>query len=304
MNKLTTEQFIQKALKVHGDKYDYSLVEYKNSHIKVIIICPIHGQFLQRSSAHLDGQCCKKCFINKQQSNIEEFINKANLIHKNKYDYSKFIYINSKIKGIIICPNHDEFLQIPNKHLRKRGCPKCIKTKLLTKKEFIEKANKIHNFKYDYSESTYINNKTKLIIICSDHGEFNQSPNSHLNKQGCPLCKNNKTGWTHIKWNQQSKISKNFDSYKIYLIKCWNEEEEFYKIGKTFVKLNNRINNKRIPYEYKIIKIFESKNDGINISKLEKQLHRKYKEFKYIPKIKFDGMQECFSFKINNIELI
>ena len=127
----------------------------------------------------------------------EQFISEAVLIHGNKYDYSKFNYQNAHYKSIIICPEHGEFWQTPHEHISgKQGCPKCgIKkcTEIHTSntQEFIEKAKQIHGDKYDYSKVEYINNHTKICIICPEHGEFWQIPNSHLNGHGCPICARN-----------------------------------------------------------------------------------------------------------------
>ena len=123
----------------------------------------------------------------------QEFIKKASEIHKDKYDYSKVDYINSKQKVCIICPEHGEFWQIPNSHLLGKGCPKCaIKSKPQcnpkTIQQFIEQANRVHNNFYDYSKTNYVTAKTKVIITCPIHGDFKQTPNSHLNGQGCPKC--------------------------------------------------------------------------------------------------------------------
>ena len=123
-----------------------------------------------------------------------EFINKANLIHNNKYDYSKVEYVNNSTKVCIICPEHGEFWQTPRNHLIGQGCPLCNVTFKLTNQEFIEKANLIHNNKYDYSKVKYVNNNTKVCIICPKHGEFWQTPHHHLNGHGCSKCRNENNG--------------------------------------------------------------------------------------------------------------
>ena len=188
--KLTTEQFIEKAKKVHGDKYDYSKVEYIDATVKVCIICPIHGEFLQLPSIHLSGCGCIKC-ANKCHHTKKTFIEEAIKIHGNKYDYSKVDYKNNKTKVCISCKEHGEFWIRPDHHLQGQGCPKCGGTKKLTTKEFEEKSNLIHKFKYDYSKVEYKNNETKVCIICPIHGEFWQTPHAHLGGQGCQCCNGN-----------------------------------------------------------------------------------------------------------------
>ena len=194
MRKYNTKEFVERAKEIHGDKYDYSKVEYINSQTKVCIICPEHGEFWQIPANHLQGDNCPKCSSievhNKQRFNTEEFITRAREIHGDKYDYSKVEYINNKTKICIICPEHGEFWQRPYKHLYcGRGCPRCGNTTKLTTKEFIEKAKKIHNNKYNYSKTNYITTEKKVCIICPEHGEFWQTPHSHLNGEGCPICK-------------------------------------------------------------------------------------------------------------------
>ena len=131
--------------------------------------------------------------MSKRKSN-DEFIGEAQLIHHNKYDYSKVEYANNKTKVCIVCPEHGEFWQTPSDHLNGKGCPQCAGNVRCDKDTFIEKAKRIHNDRYDYSKVEYVNAHTKVCIICPEHGEFWQTPNNHLNGNGCPLCKNRKIG--------------------------------------------------------------------------------------------------------------
>jgi very-short-patch-repair endonuclease/Zn-finger nucleic acid-binding protein len=185
----TTEIFIAEAIKTHGDKYDYSLVNYINAKTKINIICPIHGKFEQIPRNHISGQQCQKCsgvFMDK-----EYFITKANSIHNSKYDYSLVNYVNSLTCVDIICPIHGMFKQKPKHHLNGKECQKCS-GKYMDSKYFIELANKIHGVKYSYDLVKYETGKTKIKIICPIHGEFSQLANSHLNGRGCPICKESK----------------------------------------------------------------------------------------------------------------
>ena len=182
---MTKEEFIQKAKSVHGDKYDYSKVEYVSAHTKVCIICPKHGEFWQTPNSHLNGSGCPKCQGKKLTK--DDFIQKAKAIHGDKYDYSKVEYINNNTPVCIICPEHGEFWQKPNLHLNGSGCPKCSK---MDTKTFITKAHEVHGNKYDYSKTEYKGCYEKVCIICPEHGEFWQKPNSHLSGNGCPKCAN------------------------------------------------------------------------------------------------------------------
>ena len=130
----TTQQFISDCKKIHGDKYDYSKVEYKGNKTKVCIICPIHGEFWQTPNKHLSKQGCPRCGdINNGLSKrlgTEEFIKRAKEIHGDKYDYSKVNYETSNDKVCIICPIHGEFWQISGYHLHGNGCPICNESHL------------------------------------------------------------------------------------------------------------------------------------------------------------------------------
>ena len=190
----TTKQFIEEAKLIHGDKYDYSKVEYVNAKTKVCIICPEHGEFWQTPDKHINNKCgCGKCgdeiVSKKRAKTIEDFIEKARKVHGDKYDYSKVEYVNNHTNIIIICPEHGEFLQLPANHFKGCGCQKCGGNKKLNTNEFIKRANDVHGDKYDYSKVKYKNIDTKVCIICPEHGEFWQSPSCHIYRHyGCPVC--------------------------------------------------------------------------------------------------------------------
>jgi len=185
-----TIEFINKAKEVHGDKYDHSKVNYINVKTKITVICKEHGEFNVTPTNHIHNKSgCPKCSgLYKPTTN--EWIEKAKQIHSNKYDYSKVKYINNNTKIIIICKEHGEYEQTPDSHIRKAGCQKCSGNYIPTTNEWIEKAKQIHSDKYDYSKVKYINSNTKIIIICKEHGEFNQNPSDHLQGKGCIVCSN------------------------------------------------------------------------------------------------------------------
>lgn len=99
-----------------------------------------------------------------------EFIQKAKVVHGDYYDYSKAKYIKSRTPLTIICPEHGEFEQTPEKHLRGAGCFKCKTGNSLN--QFVEKAVKLHNNFYDYSKVVYVNSNTPIEIVCPIHGSF------------------------------------------------------------------------------------------------------------------------------------
>lgn len=207
---LTTNEFIRRAKEIHGDKYDYSQVVYINSQIPVCIICPEHGEFWQIPASHINQNSgCPKC-SGLARKNNEEFIENAKQIHGDKYDYSRVEYKNNRLKVCIICPEHGEFWQTPKIHLRGFGCKKCSNN-YLDKETFSKKAREIHGDKYDYSNVNYVNNHTKVKIICPEHGEFEQIPNSHLNGRGCPLCKT-----SHLEFEMDAFLKNNLGRLYIY----------------------------------------------------------------------------------------
>ena len=208
---MTQEEFIEKAKEIHGNKYDYSKVIFINKTTKVCIICPEHGEFWQLPYKHLSGRGCSICGVLKIKEKLkytnEEYIEKARKRHGSKYDYSKVEYVNNYTKICIICPEHGEFYVLPQEHLGMVGCPICGESYVGTNKlsnieEYTEKAKKVHGNKYDYSKAKYINTKTKLCIICPEHGEFWQLPYKHLSGQGCPFCAGK------IKYTTESFIEK------------------------------------------------------------------------------------------------
>jgi menaquinone-dependent protoporphyrinogen IX oxidase len=212
--KCTIEEFITKSKNVFGNLYDYSKVDYKGNKVKVEIICKDHGSFFIEPNRHLSKKSgCNKCGIikrSKTQSNnnwLEKFIE----VHGDRYDYSKVEYINNKTPIEIICKEHGSFLQAPYSHIRSNiGCVRCLNETLNKKfknKKWLDKFIKIHGDRYDYSKVEYKNSKTKVEIICKEHGSFLQTPFNHYQNQGCPICNISKG---------ERKIMTYFDKKSIY----------------------------------------------------------------------------------------
>lgn len=205
--KVTQKEWIEKARLVHGDKYDYSKVDYIKSSEKVTIICDKHGEFQQVAGSHLVGRGCAIC--SGAKFDIADFIKKANIIHNDKYDYSKVEYISTNDKICIICPEHGEFWQTVSNHLKGQdGCKECRGKSedfvvMNTFDDFILVANKKFNFYFDYTEVEYLGSRSKIKIICPEHGEFWQLPYGHVaSKNGCPKCQDK------FKYNTESFIIK------------------------------------------------------------------------------------------------
>ncbi len=217
--KSNTETFIEKAIKIHCDLYDYSLVEYTTSDGIIKIICKKedHGVFEQSAAHHLQGQGCKKCAYEKYSElncmTHEEFIKRSLEVHGDKYDYSITKYINSRINVNIICKKegHGIFSVNPTGHLKGNECWKCKVDKSKTSlEEFVERSNKIHNNKYDYSKVIYVNWETNVEIICKKHNSFFQYPSAHLAGRGCPLCINKSESKVYDELIKKYNIQKQF----------------------------------------------------------------------------------------------
>lgn len=365
--KVTTiTEFIEKSSLAHGDRYDYSNAIYISNKVKVEILCRQHGMFHQLPQNHYKGHGCSKCavdlYIKKYKQTKEDFIEKANKVHNNLYDYSESNYIDINTKLKIKCSIHGEFIKIPNVHINNQeGCPYCKKEndRLYRQREFINKATKLHNNMFNYSQVEYINADTKVKIICKKHGEYLQTPGCHLTtKHGCPNCANEdqsekrtdtveqfieKASKTHDNFYRYDKAIYKVSTEKVtitcpihgdflqppkshiegkgctkcgkeshwrrpeyikkangrictfYTLRCFNEEEEFYKIGITMNTIKERYNNiKKMPYNYEIVS--EIYGEAGFIWDLEKDEKRKLKVFNYQPKIIFGGSSsECFT---------
>mgnify|MGYP001599931062 FL=1 len=198
--KKTTDQFIEKAIAIHGDKYEYSCVEYDGAYKKVKIWCNTCSEyFYQQANAHLQGTGCKECAYknnsNRTRKTKEKFIEEARIIHGNKFNYELVNYVNThtyiKIQ-CLVCQTWNE--QTPLNHLQGAGCLNCAKiqngvNKRKTKDQFIEEAIAIHGDKYEYSDIEYKDNKTKVKIWCFKCEKmFWHIPSDHLNGHGCKRC--------------------------------------------------------------------------------------------------------------------
>ena len=212
--RYNTETFIEECLKQDDiENLSFDNIEYINNKTKVKIYCHHknengneHGEFEITPGHFLSGERCPKCRYIKSSANkrrsIEEVISEARKIHDNKYDYSNITeYKNDRIKYPIICPEHGEFLQTMNNHIKgKQGCPICSRNKnsidrTFTTEEYIEKCKIRHGDKYDYSKVEYTKSENKVTIICPKHGEFSQAARNHLMGQGCPKCFSDKSNF-------------------------------------------------------------------------------------------------------------
>jgi hypothetical protein len=200
-----TKEFIRKARLKFGEKFNYALVKYETAKIDVIIICPVHNQYIQKAELHLRSkygcqECSKEMVIKSNKARAkttEQFIEDAKKVHNDTYDYSKVKYEHTDIDVIIICQKHGKFEQSPHSHLSGQGCPDCgrertnayIESCKKTTEQFIEDAQEKHGDRYDYSKTEYKGSNEKVKIICRIHGEFDQRAADHTKGLGCEKCK-------------------------------------------------------------------------------------------------------------------
>ena len=207
----TEDNFFKHAKKKWGNKYDYSktIINYRQS--KIIVICPIHGEFEVLAHNHIckdkNTGGCPKCsdarvhnnFMKEGEEKLIDFIRNK---WGNLYSLDKFVYKGNKKKVTLICSKHGEFSMTPGNLKKSNGCPKCtLENTYFTKysgetneQVFIKQAVKVHGDKYDYSKVDYKQQHQKVCIICPEHGEFYQKPNAHLSGFGCPKCGQKYTG--------------------------------------------------------------------------------------------------------------
>lgn len=184
---IKTWWYISRAQEVHGNKYQYDKFEYLGATIKSIITCKIHGDFTQTPNNHISNkQGCPHC--QGKTIGMTEFLLRAEQAHGNRYDYTKSVFKGMKSKINIQCKVHGEYTQVAYDHVSGHGCAKCAGNYKLTNQQVVQQFVQVHKNSYDYSEVDYVNDATKVKIICREHGVFLQTPRHHKDGHGCPSC--------------------------------------------------------------------------------------------------------------------
>jgi hypothetical protein len=303
---ITKEFFVEESIKVHGKRYNYDLLpEIIKKSDKVKIICNNHEIFEQNFNVHIIKKCgCRKCgnlLISKAvNKSMNYYINKANEKFNNKFIYTPIEFTK---KVTVVCPIHGEFIANIKEHINSiHGCKKCAvevrKNKIsYNVSSILSKFKQIHGDKYDYSLVNYVNRQTPIKIICPTHGEFITTPEVHLKGCNCPYCVI--TGWDKTSWINLCNNTEDSNPV-VYIIKCFNDNEFFIKIGRTKRSIYHRFLRPSImPYKYEVLKIISGTPEEIYDKEVE--LRRLYQKYKYFPKILFPGNTECFSLEILNL---
>lgn len=286
--KLTTEEFIEKAEKVHRGLYKYSEVAYTKSASKVTIVCNVHGAFQQQAGAHLKGQGCPRC-SGRDNYKLKNYMKLVKLRHKSKFTYYITEDLNPSTIIDINCKVHGTFKQRASSHLEGVGCKKCAhEDKATSYIEYCDKAAIAHKGKYSYVEELF--NKTSRIVtvVCPKHGRFKQDKSNHLQGHGCPRC--------GIPGYDISKPG------TLYFLEVTTPKGLLWKIGIT----NKTVDLRFSARDLQAIKVLyqHTFSDGEEASKLEKEILHIYKEFKYEgPAVLQSGNTELFTknITINNI---
>ena len=232
----------------------------------------------------------------------EKFLKDLKVNHKNSLKpLSSFI--NARVKVAVECQKCEHVWSALPRSFRVSSCPKCmekqrVKKVTWTKEQFINKCPRIKTGEYNIL-GIYKNTKTKVLMRHNYCGhKWKVLPKQFKDGSSCPICSNFLSNFKKSDWVKKGNESLYYDSFKIYIIRCWNLYEEFIKIGRTFVKVNQRFAGKKnMPYNYKVIKVLES-DDGDYIWGFEYRIHKKFKAFSYHPAIFFKGEGECYSLNI------
>jgi hypothetical protein len=274
---------------VHDNKYTYEKAIFVNVDTKITITCPVHGDWQQMPKSHLSGNGCKQCFLEKRKKNISTFVEQANTVHANKFDYSKAVYTTTHGKLKIICKECNyEFEQTANSHLRGTGCPKCTNNQRYTTGEFIDKVSKIHSNKYTYSKTEYVKASQKIIVTCPIHGDFKQMASAHMHGQGCGKCK----------VGGYNKLLPG----RLYYLKVTVNNIDYYKIGITNYTIAKRFRTKNDRDKITVLyeKVYQN---GVIAADWEKFFKTKYKKYQYQGEKFFDNAGETELFTLDILEL-
>lgn len=286
---------IERCLAVHGDTYDYSLVKDTLVRDKLEVICKIHGVFRVSQQNHCKiGTGCQKCRIElHKESSVKRIINSCTRKYGDLYDYSNVVATTRNNTIIdVVCTKHGTFSVRLHKHLNGSICKDCRREQHIIKQQvkYLDTFFKVHGDMYGYEQFLYKSNTTLATFICKFHGEFKQYPISHANGHGCRKCNSVPITYNDSMLKKPTSIGLS----TLYVILCKSTSETFVKIGITRGSTVKRFAAKKaMPYEYEII--HEVCSDLLSISKLEKELHNKYKMYSYTPHTDFSGYTECFS---------
>lgn len=302
-----TTNFIAKARVVHGERYSYENAHFVNHKTKIEVTCPKHGGFFVTPGNHTTNKSgCPKCKTLRIQTTVREkesamFIKACSEVHHHKYSYANTTYVNAHTPVTITCPLHGDFSMVAYTHRQGGNCPKCAraiitKHNTMSQEEFVRRASETHKKKYIYDYVNYHNAKTKVQIICPEHGPFFQRPGSHLRGDGCPEC--GKDSWFAEQGGYSQRLFDTNPSQKtepgiLYCVRFTSPSEEFYKVGITKRSIRDRFHWGYSEYDMEVI--YEHHTTLYEAWTTEQRILNVLKSSRYCPSIKIGGFTECLS---------
>lgn len=306
--KKDSDKFTQEMFELYSDNYDLSSMNYINSKTDIELVCKHHGIFKKKPSDLLSGNACKKCGkrAKTKSTNKEKFIEEAIKVYGDKDDYTNTVIISSKEKINVTCTKHNcTFEKGIQTYLAGYGCHECSaenyrKLRAIPKEEYYKRANEVHNNEYTYN-GDYTTSQYAITFYCKEHGRQRRNSYDHLRGAGCKKCNN--FGQKTDKLTKEGYIeTANGRTTSLYLIECKDENEHFYKIGKTFRGVEARFSGSLLPYDYSIV--FTHDGNAGEIWDLEESLHKKFKDYSYKPDKFFAGFSECYRLDLPKKEII
>lgn len=294
MQKLNQEEFIKKV-QSKNPNIDFSNSVYVNMRTKVFASCSKHGSFSYFPKAFIDGTICQECAREERQ---KTFIEKANKVHGDKYNYNLVYYTNNDTPVEFICPEHGSFWSAPCDHLKGYGCGWCSGKQKHTTETWISKVKNLYNGKYSFEHVNYIDNKTKVLVTCPEHGDFDVWPTNFMKeKSGCPMCKNTSQNLLY------SKLQKEFPNETI------QEEANPQWLGLQRFDIYFPKYNIAVEYDgqqhFIPIKHFGGELAFEKIQKMDARKDERCKENGCkLFRIKFDYSEQDYKNLVNNIKLI
>ena len=280
--KLTQEEFLAKAREMHGDKFDYTGVNYVNNRTRIKIKCNDCGSIITpTANRHMVGDSCRKCsdmlksklLKNKvsKRCTLDEFIAKAVKKHQDRYDYSDVNYINNSTKISIKCKACNTQLSMtPHDHTSGRGCRNCyVKSLFLDTETFIKKSVQRHGLLYDYSESVYTSSMDKIKIKCSNGHTFFQRACSHISGDGCRQCADE----SQVGQKREFFVGKRTILYYVKF-------DDIYKIGLTTTP-SVKARMRGIGKPYKLLKQVVYEDGGLAYDR-EQEIIEQFRQYRYI----------------------
>jgi len=230
----------------------------------------------------------------------EEFLNK--LIRTNKNFVDGVFTVEGEYMGdakpVLLKDKYGYCTSTPNNLYK--GIKPNVSSAIDKNLYFAAMSKELHGDKYNYDNVLYTGYENKIEIVCLLHGSFIQTPHTHLDKSGCPECgrgvqsntKINGDSFSFSTWISVAEKSKNFNKYKVYIVRLFDDDEDFIKIGRTFTKTSKRLCD--IPYNFEVIKnwVFYNADQAFDV---ENEIKRKYKKYRYKPLKKFGGSCECYT---------